>query len=294
MMVKGTLVSAMALAMLMGGAQARQGLEEAPCGSHTVTEDVRLTVPAYMGAVTTLRFPAGVRDVVNAATDLWEVVSPMDRRDYVLVRPIATMSERDRVSVSVVTEDDRHYQFLFVAQASIPDVTCWEIRDERVVRGVEDARSALEKREADLERERRVLRLREKDVARRLQAAQAAVSVNVAEVERQAKKQAEEAIAAFRYSLNTAYDVTYSTREPIIRLAYAIDDGRYTYLRLADDAYGVPSVVAVAGDRTMLLQTRYDALLGEITVEGLHRRLELRHGAEKIVVERIGAGRAGR
>jgi hypothetical protein len=105
-------------------------------------------------------------------------------------------------------------------------------------------------------------------------------------ISEQARLQAGDAIEAFKYTVHTAYDWEYSEVPPQIVVDSVYDDGRRTYVRIANDAFGVPAVIGTNRRGSIALNYRYNDLTGVYEIQGLFHSLELRFPDEKIVIER--------
>jgi len=105
-------------------------------------------------------------------------------------------------------------------------------------------------------------------------------------ISEQARLQAGDAIEAFKYTVHTAYDWQYSQVPPQIVVDSVYDDGRRTYIRIANDAFGVPAVIGINRRGSIAINYRYNDLTGVYEIQGLFRSLELRFPDEKIVIER--------
>lgn len=281
---------------IMGIAQAAAQTEPGPlepvssCGQKVIRKTERLNIGAHMQAATRLTLPSNIVHKSNSAPALWDVQTTREPSQYLWVRPKQTNNYEDVVGVSIVTEDGRGYDFVFQAYPDMPATTCWEIVDRRSPETQADLAQQLTQQQVALETERRRLRMAEADISSRLRSVDVNFQRTVQDIRREANDQARDVIAAFQYSINTAYDWEYSQSRPTVQLASAYDDGRRMYVRVTNDAYGVPSVVATGEkERITALTTAYNDLTGVLTIQGLYPELELRFGAEKIVVTRRSA-----
>ena len=429
-----------------------------PCGIIDLTSAQRVRVTAHQQVATRLQFPADIVYVVNAAPELWDDSRPRDAGRNLWVRPMTATEAGKTTSISVVTADQRNYEFLMEAASQIPQTSCYDIVDSRAksetdtelrarqsweeaqaefaaLQGDREAASQqLSDRQRQLEsefgeraaraedlagaltgefdqlrvdRERlsgaetalrqreetlaaleadRASRIREDDLSRRQiefqesaaaadrarveaearaarqlqeartreaqlldihrersaqidsitaareRALQDEISLSVQRNERlraelaeerarleelrtraetatllakqsteeaernlelrytaiseQARLQAGDAIEAFKYTVHTAYDWQYSQVPSQIVVDSVYDDGRRTYVRIANDAFGVPAVIGTNRRGSVALNYRYNDLTGVYEIQGLFHSLELRFPDEKIVIER--------
>lgn len=256
------------------------------CGEKVIEKSERLNIGAHIQVHTKLTLPSKIQHIANSAPSLWDITSTGQSSRHLWVRPKKTASYDDKVGVSIVTENGRNYNFVFQAYPSPPDVTCWNIVDNRQGEELAAVSASLQSERASLALERRRVEIARQDTAVRFAEAKAQFSKDTDNIKRQATDQARDAIRAFQYSINTGYDWEYSQTVPTVRVASVYDDGRRTFIRITNDAFGVPAIVALQGGDTVALTFSYDDLIGVFTVQGLYDVMELRAGNEKIKLSR--------
>ena len=105
--------------------------DQAECGVKRIVEEGRITIPAHIQVSTRLILPDRIETHTNSASALWNVETTQRKSKFLFVRPNSLQPVDDRTGVTVVTEDGRHYDFVFEAAADVPDVTCWKVLDGR-------------------------------------------------------------------------------------------------------------------------------------------------------------------
>lgn len=230
----------------------------------------RYSLRATLQVSTHVTFPAPIEAFENTLPKLWDV-STYDNSLW--ARPNTSTPEGARTGVSVRLKNGDHYDFVFYAADSLnPARSCVEITDRRARYSGPTAADLAAQQAAE-------------------EARQASFDDAVENIRRQAENQANDAIKAFQYSMNTAYDWRPATKEStgmnsLISAVY--DDGRYTYVRIRTTGFGLPSLSARDRNKDIVVQYSYDDLTGVYTVLGLYDTLRLSVGANVIEIHRKG------
>jgi hypothetical protein len=230
----------------------------------------RYSLRANMQVATRVSFPSPIEVFENTLPKLWDV-STYDNSLW--ARPNSATPEGARTGVSVRLKNGDHYDFVFYAADSLsPSRSCVIIAPRQArYRGPTAADLAAQQAEEE--------------------ARQAAFDDTVENIRRQAENQANDAIKAFQYSMNTAYEWRPASKQSagmngLISAAY--DDGRFTYIRIRTTGYGLPALSARDGDKDLVVQYTYDDLTGVYTVLGLFDTLRLSVGTSAIDIRRKG------
>jgi hypothetical protein len=256
------------------------------CGELIVDQATRISLPANQKAAVRIEFPQNLKSLANSTPELWDAVSQESGDRYLWARPKTATKTGDTTSVTAVGLDGRTYDFLFQAVKDTPPTTCWAVVDNRPSQPVVDAQRALDSERARTAEERNRLAALMATIADKDRQATEQRKDIYRAINDQAQEQARDAIDAFKYTVYTAYDWSYSDDKPTVQVSAVYDDGRSTFIRIANDAFGLPVVVAINGEKPQVLTYEYDDLTGVYRLHGLHRQLELRFGNSKIVVRR--------
>lgn len=232
-------------------------------------------------------------------------------RDAQVRRREAELAARDAQRAAQIREDDlRRTQLEFEERARNAEALSAEIL-ERAGRERTDILSIAERERTALDREleimertnqrlmaeliaeREKLRIETQQVRAAREAAKAEkaaaeshLETRFTEISQQARVQARDAISAFKYTIHTTYDWEYSAATPDVIVSSVYDDGRRTYVRIENDAFGAPVVIGTNDRGTIGLNYRYDDLIGVYEIQGLYREMELRFDADRIVIRR--------
>lgn len=237
----------------------------------------RETIQANPNVSTRIQFPGRVTFRQVSTPGLWD--SAMEGTS-VWIRPTELQAPdvAGMTGLTVFTEGGRTYDFLIGATAGVPP-SCVLVVDYPTPappaaaqqRGAPAARGGSSQ-------------------AERLEAQRRELEQQLSLLRRQVIQQAEDRIREFRYSVHTRYawKAGRGDSDGTNLVTSVYDDGRFTYVRIATSAFGIPSVSGSLDGKDVLLQYEYDDLTGVFTVQGLYDRLRIRIGTHLIDVTREG------
>lgn len=100
-----------------------------------------------------------------------------------------------------------------------------------------------------------------------------------------------EAIRKYRYHIYTRYNWNSKKHSNSFLNTNLIndiyDDGRFTYLRLASDNKGIPSIQAVVAGKPALIESKYDEVADLYRIVGIFPSISLIYGEDKLKVTRL-------
>jgi hypothetical protein len=260
------------------------------CRPMMVPFGTRGTIEANINVSTRLQFPATVTRVTVSTPNLWDSTFA---EHSAWVRPKTNLAPAGQTGLTVFLANGRTYDFLVNASAVVPP-SCVLIV-EPVQPQAQQAPTAPQPPQRTPEE---IAAAQAAAAARTRAAAAAAFQRRTTEdarltdrftaMRRQVEQQATDRIKQFQHSIDTNYRWTGSSRadERLVNAVY--DDGRFTYVRIVTDAFGVPALTGRVNGKDTLLQYTYDDLTGVFTVQGLYDRLSLSIGTHALDIRRRG------
>lgn len=265
------------------------------CRPMIVPFGTRGTIEANVNVSTRLQFPGTVRRVEVSTPALWDATYA---EHSAWVRPKTTVALAGQTGLSVFLENGRTYDFLVNASPTVP-ASCVLVVEppkpvaaqsapaaapQQVPRTPEEAAGAAGDREAAAARARAASAA----ATRRRASEDARLAERFAAMRRQVEQQAMDRIKQFQHSIDTNYTWGRSGRGDRHLVQAVYDDGRFTYVRIKTDAFGVPAITGRVNGSDTLLQYTYDDLTGVFTIQGLFDKLNLSLGTHSIPIERGG------
>jgi len=250
----------------------------AACRVVLLPPGTRETIQAAVTVGTRIQFPGAIKTFQVDTPGLWDGTA---KDDSLFIRPKTTEAAATTTGVSVFLANGRKYDFVVERSEALPN---------RCVL-VTDYPGGTAAEASPTHRLRRAAEPAPAPVPTELLAhQQAQYAEQLAEMRRQVEAQARDRIKAFQYAINTRYAWAGSEATPDERelVSAVYDDGRFTYVRIATSAFGLPSLSARLDDQDVLVQYSYDDLTGVFTVQGLFDRLKVRLGGHQIDIQRQG------
>ncbi len=256
----------------------------------------RLILNVGIEVGTRLRFTYPI-DTFQVSMETWDV---RQEESTLWLRPKTSAKEADEAGVTVFlkgAEERRELDFL-VRAAETTDYSCIYVLDAptavELFRG--PRRQSREEQEAlrdelyealdEADAREEAARRSRSAFEQRQQGLAATFEAKLNEMSRQYRAQADDALAAFQYSIHTGYTWGTKTQAFPSIISAVYDDGRFTYIRLAESGFGVPAITAKSGEDFFVVQYDYQDLTGVYTVQGLFDELVVRFGQQEISIKR--------
>jgi hypothetical protein len=262
-------------------ADATRNTTQSQCRTVLVARGVRETVAANVAVATRIELPGEIANIAVSVPGFWDSAF---KGDSVWVRPRTAVPEAQNTGLSAILADGRKYDFLVNREEAVPQ-SCVIVRDMQESPPRQAAQATARgtgRRGPSREEQERALAA--------MMDQQRAYEAQLQEMRRQVEQQASDRIKAFQYSINTRYrwDGKKGDGAAADLVTAVYDDGRFTYVRVATSAFGLPSLSGELGDKDVVLQYDYDDLTGVFTVQGLYDRIRVRIGSHEISVRREG------
>lgn len=280
------------------GANGRSPDAPAPGGPASVTAcrpmivpfGTRGTIDANVNVATRLQFPVTVRRVEVSTPALWDATYA---EHSAWVRPKTTVSVAGQTGLTVFLENGRTFDFLVNASPTVPPSCVIVVEPPQPAAQPAPAPAPQQPPRAPEEvagnREAAArARAASAAAARRRASEDARLAERFAAMRRQVEQQAMDRIKQFQHSIDTNYEWGRGGRDERHLVQAVYDDGRFTYVRIKTDAFGVPAVTGRVNGADTLLQYTYDDLTGVFTIQGLFDRLSLSLGTHSIPIKRRG------
>jgi len=213
---------------------------------------------------------------INGNPDLWTVEGA---NNHLFIKPTSLEKDGTETTVTVIGVSNTSYDFIARRVTTDPDY-CINIKsDGELIQG-----HAIAQWQAP--ETRQIAALKQQLTAMR---------ANLEKQQAQAREQVEEAMLAYRGHIYTRYEWTEGggvfMSKDIISDVW--DDGRWTYIRVANDNKGLLTVTGVIDGRKELIEYQYDREGKIYKIVGIYPELELRYDDTEIQVERKDAETAG-
>lgn len=249
----------------------------AACRVVLLPPGTRETIQANVNVGTRIQFPGEVKTFQVDTPGLWDGSA---KDDSLFIRPKTTDPDAAATGVSVFLANGRKFDFVVERTDALPN-RCVLVADFPPSPAAAHATDSKPRRPA---------RLSSRATAQLLARQQEQFDQQLAEMRRQIESQARDRIKAFQYAINTRYAWAGNPNSPDERelISAVYDDGRFTYVRIATSAFGLPSLAASLNDKDVLVHYTYDDLTGVFTVQGLYDRLRVRLGSHQIDITRQG------
>lgn len=272
----------------------------APSGAASVTAcrpmivpfGTRGTIEANINVATRLEFPVTVRRVEVSTPALWDATYA---EHSAWVRPKTQVAVAGQTGLTVFLVNGRTLDFLVNASSTVPPSCVLVVEPPQPAAAQPSPASPPQQaprtpEEAAGDREAAAARARAASASatRRRASEDARLAERFAAMRRQVEQQAMDRIKQFQHSIDTNYTWGGSGRGDQYLVQAVYDDGRFTYVRIKTDAFGVPAITGRVNGADTLLQYTYDDLTGVFTIQGLFDRLNLSLGTHSIPIRRRG------
>jgi type IV secretory pathway VirB9-like protein len=208
-------------------------------------------------------------DVIVGNSDLWDVSYV---ENHVWIKPNSSEWQGAETTISYVSQSNQSYEFLVKRANSKADKPiCYTIEPRNGLINQSAWRDYTTTRRSD-------------QVAAM---AQSVARKQVASSTRQIVEQTQDALRRYRMSIYTDYDVE-TSKAAGINVTAVYDDGRFTFIRLADDAPGLVAVYGEVDGKEELLEYKYDAPTKVFQVSGIFPTLKMRSDKAEIRIARKG------
>lgn len=208
-------------------------------------------------------------DVIVGNSDLWDVSYV---ENHIWVKPNSGEWQGAETTISFVSQTNQSYEFLVKrASAKSKKPICYSVEPRNGLINHSAWRDSSTSR-----RSNQVAALA-RNVARK----------QVATNTKQIVEQTQDALRRYRMSIYTDYKVHgagYGAEDLAIASVY--DDGRFTFIRLEDDAPGLVAVYGEVNGKEELLEYKYDAPTKVFQISGIFPMLKMRSDKAETRIER--------
>lgn len=230
-----------------------------------------ISVEASLYKQTHITLPEAAMDVLWGPKEMWDTDSV---ENHLFVTPKNPTPQGKDTTATAVGASRNVYEFEFT-----------RVDNLRIHCVVLNANGGLIKRQAwnakDAQAESQI---------QLLQQQLAKANIEKAQMGEETKRQAQEAIKSYRTSITSKYEWSngsgWFAQKEAIDSVY--DDGRFTYIRLANDERGIMSILAEIDGKTEILEKVYDASKREYRIAGIYPKFIMRAGNSELVVNRKG------
>ncbi|MCZ4283085.1 TrbG/VirB9 family P-type conjugative transfer protein [Kiloniella laminariae] len=269
-----------ALAAVPGQAQ-----EAAQCKTLLVQQGERHEIVSHGSVGTRIRFPANIETAISSLPDTaWNFEN---KGPNLWLRPKFDgdlAKETSQIGATVVLETGEEYDFI-INTTPDTDISCYFVVDEQTAL----ANLRLEKERREVASLRYGLNERMRELDEREAYMQDEYAISLAEAKRQIESQANDAIEAFKYQVNTAYTWNPVEGQPShTKISSVYDDGTFTYIRVSGIGFGLPIITARSGEKDYTVQYRFNDLTGVFQLNGLFDRLHVKIDESAIEIGRNG------
>jgi type IV secretory pathway VirB9-like protein len=211
---------------------------------------------------------------INGNVDLWQVEA---QGNHLFIKPTTKLADGAETSVTVIGVSNTSYDFRAVRSQS-PDY-CVEVKtDGGLIQG--GALSQWVPPQA------------QENIALRQQLAR--LQGDLQRAEERTREQVEDAMLKYRGHIYTRYD--WSSGGGFMgknTISDIWDDGRWTYVRVANDNKGLLTVSGLLDGKKELIEYQYDRENMIYKIVGIYPKLFLRYGDSEITVSRADERTAG-
>lgn len=236
-----------------------------------------IPVEAQIFKTSSIKLPEEAFDVVWGAKELWET-------DYVknmlFIKPLTTKSEGLSTTITVVGKTGNTYEFI-VNRVTKLKAHCTAVTTDGALinqakwDSLDGAKSA---EVAALRNEIGQLRIQNMSVK--------------SEALKEADRKSDEAIRMYQAAINSNYEWSkssgwYAASGTVVDSVH--DDGRFTYVKLRDDARGLMSASAEINGKKEILESTYMPETHTYKISGIFPKFLLRAGESELTINRKGA-----
>ena len=220
-------------------------------------QDIHIVLPE--------RMMAGTRPIAGNE-DLWD---PLAGGTHVWVKPNSNEPEGRETTLTVIGESNTSYEFILTRVGSDPDKCVTIYRDEiRKISGLADYKPPIEKDTESLQE-------RIKALEAKLQQGHSEQGARVSD-----------ALKKYRGLIYTRYKWSEGTGfmgKNLVRDVY--DDGRFTYIRVADANRGLLAVTAEIDGKKEMIEYQHDT--NEVyRIAGIYPKFDLKYADSEVSIER--------
>jgi type IV secretory pathway VirB9-like protein len=224
-----------------------------------------IQVQAQLFKTTSIKLPEDSLDVIWGAKELWFTESV---KNYVFIKPLTSKPDGQETVFTVVGQSGNSYEFSIervphlISHCVVVDPsgglinkTAWNQADAAQVNLVSSLRS------------------------------------QVSQLQKEIDRKTEEALKLYRAAINSNYewgkaDGWYAATGTVVESVY--DDGRFTYVKLHDDARGLMTILGDIEDKSEILESSYKAETHTYVISGIFPKFILRAGDSNLVITRKG------
>jgi hypothetical protein len=213
---------------------------------------------------------------INGNVNLWTVEGA---NNHLFIKPTSLEKDGSETTVTVIGVSNVSYDFIARRVTTDPDYCINVVNDGQLIKGHEISQWQPP----------------ETGQIAALKAQLTAMQANLKKQQAQAREQVEEAMLSYRGHIYTRYEWTEGgggfMNKDVVSDVW--DDGRWTYIRVANDNKGVLTVTGVIDGRKELIEYQYDREGKIYKIVGIYPELELRYDETEITVKRQDATTAG-